>query len=219
MRRLFILLITALLAGQGARAQATDKHGADRLIYSELTAAYDAENWHENLVITRDMLADTQEKDLYIVRGDSFQVKSIRSDFYVKEKDGQWTVVDDARYPLETLTNLLLNRIADNRHTLEARHHQYGGEKPRVVIPMQKLFDLLARSMKLYCSVTAIGKEEIRAVLILHQQKMDFIHMLEIKAPVEALADPQSTFFGELYTNIPQENVKSIYRERNQFLK
>ncbi len=212
-------MITVVLFWHDARAQATDKHDADRLVYKELTADYDVENWHENLVITRDMLTDTQERGLYIVRGDSFQVKSIRSDFYVKEEDGQWTVVDDARYPLETVTNLLLNRITDNQHMLEARHRQYGGEKPVMVIPMQKLFDLLARSMKLYCSVTAVDKEEIRAVLIFHQQRMDFIHMLEVKVPVRALADPQSTIFGELYTNIPQENVKSIYRERKQYFK
>lgn len=197
-----------------AFAQATDKHDADMLIYNELTAGYETENWHENLIITKDMLKETEEAGIYIVRGDSFQVKSIRSDFYVREEMGRWTPLNDGRYPLETMTNLLLNRIHNNQHQLELRHHQYGGQKPKILIPMQNIFDLFARNMQMYCSVTYIDKYEVRAVLIFHQQKMNFIHMIEMKVPTRKLADPKSTMTGELYTNIPQGNLDSLFREK-----
>lgn len=208
--------IIALMLSALAFAQATDKHDADMLIFNELTAGYETENWHPNLIITKDMVKETQEKGIYIVQGDHFQVKSIRSDFYVKEENGRWTPLNDPRYPLETMTNLLLNRINDNKHQLEMRHHQYGGERPKITIPMQNLFDLLARNMELYCSVTYIDRQEIRAVLIFHQKKMDFIHMVEMKVPTQKLSDPKSVITGELYTNIPQKNVKSLFREKGK---
>ena len=194
----------------------TDKHDADSLIWEELVANYEIENWHPDLIVTKDMLNETQEKGIFLVLGKHFQVKSIRSDFYVREENGRWTPLNDARYPLETMTNLLLNRINDNKHQIELRHHQYGGKKARMLIPMQKLYDLLARNMDLYCSVTYIDKFEIRAVLVFHQKRMDFIHMVEMKVPTGKLAEPESVMTGELYTNIPQSNLNSLFREKKK---
>ncbi len=218
MKHLLTLLIFMGLT-LSLSAQMTDKHDADMLIYKELTSNYETANWHESLLITRDMLQETQENGIFIAKGDSFQVKSVRSDFYVREEAGKWTVLNDARYPLETMTNLVLNRVNDNKHMMELRHHQYGGKIPKITLPMQNVFDLLARHMKLYTSVTYIDKTEIHAVLIFHHQKLDFIHMIDIKVPTKQLADPKSTIYGELYTNIPQGNVKSLLREQRKFIK
>lgn len=197
-------------------AQATDKAGADQIIYQELTAGYELENWHPKLVIADERLQETDEQGIFLVKGDSFQVKSIRSDFYVYKKDGKWVPINDPRYPMETMVNLLLDRIETNQHQLSIRHHQYGGAKPLIEIPMQYLHDLLARNMQLYCSVTHINTDEIRAVLIFHQKRLNFIHMLELKIPSKNLFDERSVMTGDLYTNIPQDNVKSIFRERKE---
>jgi hypothetical protein len=115
---------------------------------------------------------------------------------------------------METMVNLLLNHIADNRHMLEIRHHQYGGKIPTITLPMQDLFDLLARNMNLYCSVTYINEQEIRAILVFHQQSLNFIHMLELKVNTRKLFDADSTISGDFYTNIPQNNVNDIFREK-----
>ena len=193
----------------------TDKAEADQIVYQMLTGDRQTENWHPGLIILDSQLHETAEKGIYIVRGDSFQIKSLRSDFYVYKKNNDWAPVNDSRYPMETMVNLLLNRISENKHLLDIRHHQYGGKKPHINIPMQDLFDLFARNMRLYCSVTFISKEEIRAILVLHQQKMNFIHMLELKTDTRKLTEATSTIFGDLYTNIPQSNVKNIFRENN----
>ena len=97
---------------------------------------------------------------------------------------------------------------------LELRHHQYGGKKPSILLPMQNLFDILARNMQLYCSVTFIDKNEIRAILVFHQQRLNFIHLLELKVKTSKLMEPSSTISGDLYTNIPQTNVNDIFREK-----
>lgn len=210
------LLLIGLLYFLSTHAQALDKAEKDQLIYEELTADYELENWHPDMIVASHMLKETDEKGIFIVKGDSFQVKSIRSDFYVCEKNGRWTPLNDSRFPLETMVNLLLNRIENNRHQLQIRHHQYGNKKPTITIPMQKLHDLFARNMQIYCSVTYIGTDEIRAVLVFHQKRQDFIHMLELKIPTKNLFDEESTMTGDLYTNIPQDNVNSIFREKGK---
>lgn len=194
----------------------TDKAEADRIIYQMLTADRQTENRHPRLVILGSQLQETSEKGIYIVPGDSFQIKSLRSDFYVSKKGGEWQPVNDGRYPVETMVNLLLNRINDNQHRLKLRHHQYGGKIPQINLPMQDLFDLLAHNMQLFCSVTYIDEHEIRAILVFHQKKLNFIHMLELKVNTTELMNPTSTLMADFYTNIPQGNVSSIFRERKE---
>ena len=79
---------------------------------------------------------------------------------------------------------------------------------------MQNLFDLLARNMDLYCSVTYINEHEIRAILVFHQRSLNFIHLLELKVETKNLFDTNSTIIGDFYTNIPQNNVKDIFKEK-----
>lgn len=213
MTKKLLYTVLALTMVLGMRAQ-TDKADADKLVYQMLTSSTQTENWHPAMIIRQNDLKETLEKGIYIVVGDSFQIKSLRSDFYVIKKDDSWIPLNDGRYPLETMVNLLMNRITDNQHPLALRHHQYGGITPRFTIPMQNLFDLLARNMQLYCSVTYIDEHEIRAILVLHQQKLNFIHMLELKVDTRKLTDATSIISGDLYTNIPQGNVNNIFRER-----
>lgn len=194
----------------------TDKAEADLIIYEMLKSKSQAENWHPDVIIEENLLKETYEKGMYIVPGDSFQIRSLRSDFYVYKRKGKWEIVNDVRYPMETMVNLLLNHINDNQHILEIYHHQYGGRNPIIVMPMQDLFDLLARNMNLYCSVTSINENETKAILIFHQRILNFIHMLELKVETKKLFDATSTISGHLYTNIPQHNVKDIYRDKKK---
>lgn len=214
MKRL-VYISLALFFALAIKAQ-TDKADADQIIYKMLVSEKQTENWHPQLIVPDDRLMETAERGVYIVRGDSFQIRSLRSDFYVYKANDSWVPINDARYPMETMVNLLLNRLADNQHPLELRHHQYGGKIPTFTIPMQNLFDLLARNMQLYCSVTSIDEREIRAILVLYQQKLNFIHMLELKVGTDKLLDAHSTIFGDLYTNIPQESINDMFRERKQ---
>ena len=213
MKRYSITTVIIVLFISNAFAQ-TDKAEADQIIYEMLKSKNLTENWQPGLVIQGNQLKETNEKGIFIVLGDSFQIKSLRSDFYVSKKKDQWEPINDARYPLESMVNLLLNHINDNRHVLEIRHHQYGGKKPTITLPMQNLFDLLARNMDLYCSVTYINEHEIRAILVFHQRSLNFIHMLELKVETKNLFDTNSTIIGDFYTNIPQNNVKDIFKEK-----
>lgn len=213
MMRQLISIFILLLAAVAVSAQ-TDKADADKIIYQMLTEKSQTENWHLELVIESSKLEAMPEQDIYVVRGDSFQIKSLRSDFYVRKEASDYVPINDGRYPLETMVNLLLNRISDNKHNLELRHHQYGGNIQRIVLPMQNIFDILARNMQLYCSVTFIDKHEIRAILVFHQKSINFIHMLELKVKTSKLMEPGSTISGDFYTNIPQENVNNLFRER-----
>ena len=215
MKNRIITFVTLVFLITDVFAQ-TDKAEADLLVYDMLTAMNMTENWHPNKNKRKNQLKETAEKGIYIVCGESFQINSMRSDFYVRQEKGQWLPINDARYPMETMVNLLLNRITDNNHVLKIRHHQYGGKIPTITLPMQNIFDLFARHMDLYCSVTHVDVHEIRATLVLHQRKLNYIHMLTLVTNTVDLLNPTSTIFGDFYTNIPQNNVSDIFKEKNK---
>ena len=209
-RMLFITPLLLLTATVGAQ---TDKAEADSILLSQLTARMHTENWHPDFQVQEDQLRQTPEEGICILPGDSFQIRSLRSDVYVYKHDNRWQSVNDARYPMETMVNLLLNRIDPNQHPIELRLHQYGGKIHRIVMPMQNLYDIFARHMQLYCSVTAISTKEIKAVLVFHHSRLNFIHMIEVKADPRTLSEATSVVYGEMYTNIPQGNIKSLFNE------
>lgn len=198
-------------------AQYTDKAAADSMLYAVLSQPSLTENWHQPTVIADSMLVPTAEQGVFIVRGESFQVKSLSSAFYVRSAhDGSWQVINDSRYPLETTTNLLLNRLTENKHQLRLRHHQYGGHTPIILMPMQNIYDQMAPGMDLYCSVTAIDSKQIKAIVVFHHRRLDFIHLIQVSIPTARLTEATSTIEAELYSNIPQSNIKSLFNEHNQ---
>ena len=214
LRRFFTIAVLAAGCWVAACGQATDKADADKLLYEELSAAHEVENWHPELIVLADRLAETAERGVYVLRGDTFQIGTLRSDIYLRRVRNDWKPIYDNRYPVESLTNLLMNQVRDNRHQLTLHHHQYGGAVPTIVMPMQTLFDVLGRHTDSYCSVTAINAEEIRAVLVFHQRRFNYIHMLDLRLPTKQLFEPEGMLTAELYTNIPQNNVLNIFTER-----
>lgn len=206
---LLVLFVNIQMSGQ-----ITDKADADLIIFQELSTPHTVENWHPDLIILDSKLSETSEEGVFVLRGDTFQIRSLTSDVYLRQCERQWLPIFDSRYPLESFANLLLNHVHDNRHRLQLRHHQYGGNTPTLVIPMQTLYDILARPLRLYCSVTYITTDEMKAVLVFHQQRLNFIHMLEVHVPTKDLFVPESTLTADLYTNIPQGNVHNIFTER-----
>lgn len=58
-------LLICLLSSLSIHAQAIDKAEKDLLIYQELTANYELENWHPDLIIASHMLKETDEEGIF----------------------------------------------------------------------------------------------------------------------------------------------------------
>ena len=212
MNRLRIgLFLSVLLAAITASAQDRDKVSADTLLYEQLCAQHVTENYHAPYTINKRDLEATAERGIYIVNGKSFQVKSLTSDFYVREKKGTYEPIFDKRYPVESFTNILLNRVKQNKLKIEITQHMYGNTKKVPVQNMQNIYDLLARNMDIYCSVTSINKEKMEATLVFHHRKLNFIHMFIVSVPTDDLFEEGGVVTAKLYGNIPQSNIRTLF--------
>ena len=188
-----------------------DKADADKLICQALLAEREQLNWHPEFSWAKEFLKETNERNVYCVTGDAFQVKSLRSDFFIKWENGQWHPIYDSRYPVESMVNLLLARIQKNHHLIELRHHQYGNHIAIMTIPLQRIHDLFGPTMEMYCRVAIVNNNELNAWLVFYQRRSQYIHLLEVKSPIKSLFLPDGTLHGDFYANIPQGNLKNIF--------
>lgn len=186
-----------------------DKKQADQFVYENLNNDTITKYGSEPVVVNPSHLVKTNERSVFLLRGDYYQSKTLRSDCYVKKNRNNYQAISDKRYPLETFTNQMLNKV-QNDHLLHVKHHQYGQKIPVLKTSMQSMFAMFLPTMKPYVSVTSINNEEIEAVLVFHHPRLDFIHMLVIKTKTDGLLKKGNVIFGDFYTNIPQDNLNSI---------
>jgi len=205
------LFLSVMLVASMAVAQDRDKVSADTLLYEQLCASHVAENYHAPLTVSKRDLESTAERGIYIVKGKSFQVKSMTSSFYVREKRGSYEPIFDKRYPMESFTNILLNRVKQNKLHIAITQSMYGSSKKVPVQNMQNIYDLLARNMDIYCSVTSINKDKIDATLVFHHRKLNFIHLFVVSVPTEELFEDGGLVTATLYGNIPQHNIRTLF--------
>lgn len=205
------LFLSVLLVAGMAVAQDRDKVSADTLLYEQLCASHVAENYHAPLTVSKRDLESTAERGIYLVKGKSFQVKSMTNSFYVREKRGSYEPIFDKRYPMESFTNILLNRVKQNKLRIAITQSMYGSSKKVPVQNMQNIYDLLARNMDIYCSVTSINKDKIDATLVFHHRKLNFIHLFVVSVPTEELFEDGGLVTATLYGNIPQHNIRTLF--------
>ena len=80
-------------------------------------------------------------------------------------------------------------------------------------ITLAALFQIFSSQMDFYACINDVTKENIHAFLIMHHQGIDYIHMLRLDIKPDAFSSKTPTAKADLYTNIPQDNIKKLFNE------
>ena len=213
---LLTLTMTFVLAcfyGGTVSAQNTDrdKVTADQTLFEQLCANHTPKKSVDFHHLRTDQLTKTNERGLFLVKGAHYQIASLRNDFYVTKSGNGYRSVFSRKYPMESMINLLLNYSHGDTKKMSIVQHLYGGEKRIPDIAIASIHDLLGTTMEAYCSVTSIDKDCIRATLVFHHKKMDFIHLFVVETTPAELFSDTGVLKAELYGNIPQSNIKSLF--------
>ena len=191
-----------------------DKATADKGVFKLLSEYSGGRLLAKNVDFGNSKLTDTNEENIKLAEGPWFQVKTMRADIYV---DGNThKPVFGEKYPLESAVNLLMNVIGNDAHRLTIPHHQYGNVRKNIILPLHAIYQLLAADKDIYCSVTKIDPGNIEANLVMHQPESNYIHMFVMRIPIAELFKKEGMFVADLYSNIPQDNVKSIYSKKEK---
>ncbi len=209
----FLLTCVLFCMSQPSMSQKIDrdKVSADRTLYELLTSNHVVAAQPFSPVIDEKMVEKTNEKDVFLVKGNFYQIQSLRSDYYVSKTTGQYKVIFDGKYPMESFVNLMLNKTAFDKN-LEVVQHMYGEKRRIDSISVSAIHDLLGGTMKAYFSVTSIENGKMKAILVFHHEKLDFIHLFEMETTVGQLFSPSEKIKADLFGNIPQSNLKNLFK-------
>lgn len=216
MRKYLITFIFASCVLTTYAQKIYDKAEADQQVFNSLLEDNGSIDWFPDFSFKEELLRETNEKNIYCIVGNFFQVKSVKSDFYVRKAGEKWYPLFDRRYPVESLVNLLLAHVHENKRQIELRHHQYGNHIAVMTIPMQRIHNLFGPKMEMYCRVSIVGNNELNAWLVFYEREEKYIHLLDLKTPIKSLFDENAIFHGDFYANIPQGNIKSIFDKNNK---
>ena len=154
--------------------------------------------------------------EIYRTLGATYMIDKVSNDLYYSGWGDTLKVLWDRRYPLQSLTNLLLGQIASPDFIIDLTHRRYGNEKPQFMVDWASLYhSLCTEGVRPYAS--SAQREDgvsLRGIVLFHEPNGNFVHMLVLTISPEQLfsPDPKSRVLkGDLFTNIPQHNILNLY--------
>jgi hypothetical protein len=148
----------------------------------------------------------------HVRKGGFFILRQLNSDqSCTRGTDNRFYPVFDARYPEITLKNLLLIPPLRSTLKLHITHRMYGRFTPEFTVSLNDFTCFFQAEYESYCFVERPKKNVLEATLILHSSRYNYIHMLFIRANPETLFKPGGVLKADFSTNIPQDNIKSLF--------
>lgn len=147
--------------------------------------------------------------DLYVRKGHIYLADKINSDTYYQRSGNKYQLIFSSEYPAESLVNLLITK-PEKSLMLKITHRVYGGFTPEFSIPLSQLFCLFNEGFTTYCIYNRTDSDKVQVSAVLCNNDFGYIHLLRIKTTIGQLFTDNGIITADLYTNIPQHNLKNL---------
>jgi hypothetical protein len=94
---------------------------------------------------------------------------------------------------------------------LHIRHRTYGRFTPEFTMSLNDFVCFFQDGFENFCYVERTDKGILEASVALHNKQYNYIHILSIKVDPETLFRTDGTLEADFSTNIPQDNIKSLF--------
>jgi hypothetical protein len=148
----------------------------------------------------------------HVREGDFFILKQLNNDqLCIKDTNNRFYPVFDARYPEISLKNLLLIPQLGSTIKLHLKHRMYGKFTPEFTMLLNDFTCFFQDGFEKFCYVELTDKDVLEATLALHNKQYNYIHILFITVDPETLFKADGVLQADFSTNIPQDNIKSLF--------
>ena len=148
---------------------------------------------------------------IYIDKGNSFMIPQINNDLVYVKTDSVYNLALDKSLIAESFANALLVPVG-NDYEIEITHKMYGKIKEEFTVRSRDFDDYFSRGFDRYFGIESLEKEKLTGTLILSDRNAGSIHLGYVSVSLEDLLNG-GTIEMELYSNIPQQNLKSLFGE------
>jgi len=149
-------------------------------------------------------------------KGAAYLIDRLRATTYYSNNGPDAKACFDAEHPELALTNLMLMAAGSPDIMVNLTHSIYGLTP---IVSQKRWGDLMTAlagaSTQLYAAAHCTKEgDKVTGVLVLYNAHYDYIDMLMISATMEELFDKNHPQIAvTLYTNVPQNNVKSLFED------
>lgn len=189
-----------------------DKKEFDQEVSSLLSKNTDDNNYNKTQSVVDGSLLSKYKNSIYVKKGTMFYSNKLSNDaYYAKEKGNIYYPVIDSKFPLESLSNILLGLTTQNPK-IHVKHHMYGNFTPDYSIRLNKILNCFNDGFNLYTGAQKLDNNQIQGVLVFHNHIYNYIHMLIVKIEDETAIDNIDNIIlnANFYSNIPQHNIKNL---------
>jgi len=146
---------------------------------------------------------------LYVDKGNSFIIPQINNDIFYTKIDSAYCLIFDRHLLAETFSNKML--VPENmNYTISIKHRMYGKQIETYRVSSRDFNDYFRRDYDRYFGIESLDKEKLTGTLILKDRSAGCIHLAFVSISLNNLLNG-GTMEMQLYSNIPQHNIKTLF--------
>lgn len=159
-----------------------------------------------------------ESDDFFVLQGDSFLIREMRSDLYYERTEKGWHLLNNPEMASKLLPNLMLSTQFEANTTLNLTLDKYGYGTEKAIVDYK---NMLCMAMDEGC-MPYFGFKKHRedgsysGTLMLVNRRGGYVHMLSVIIPIDTIKNKgNGKLIGRLYVYIPMHNVADKYFQKN----
>lgn len=192
----------------GTEMKENEKRIVEDILYTPLPVV-------RSLPVKREQLHSTWQPNYFILPGESYYIDQLNSNrYYEKLNNGQFRLIFNQRYPLESLANLLTTVELENEFQVSVRLKKYDFNEDNFSVPLRQFISyFLQRGCVPYFGVISYEKTIAACQLVMYNVDEGYCHTMKITFDVERLSDKKGEMTVRLNSYIPTSKINYLFEE------
>lgn len=169
----------------------------------------------QTVQVKRDQLLTTWQPNYFILPGESYYVDQLNTNrYYEKVKDGQFKLMFNQRYPLETLANLFTTLELENEFQLSVCLKKYDFNEDNFNVPLSQFVSyFLQQGCVPYFGVMSYEKTIAVCQLVMRNADEGYCHTMKVTFDVEQLSDKKGKVTVRVNSYVPTSKINFLFEE------
>lgn len=188
----------------------------ERRLKQEITSS----SLHERkkTVVSRKELLPTWQSNYFILPGESYYTDELNTNrYYEQDEKGDFRLVYHAKYPLESLANLLTTTEIDNQFIIDILLKKYGYKEEMINVPLdQWIMFCLDSGCTPYFGVISYDGNFAVCEVVMRNVAWGYNHVMKVTFDVSQLESRKGIIQARLNSYIPSSKIKYLFDEIRQ---
>ncbi|MBQ8673067.1 MAG: hypothetical protein IJ511_03305 [Bacteroides sp.] len=169
----------------------------------------------EPLQVKREQLFTTFQPNYYVMTGESYYTDLLNTNrYYEKAPDGQFQLIFNRKYPMESLANLLTTLELENGFEVKVRLKMYDFKEDNFSVSLAQFVNyFLQQGCTLYFGIISFEENTAVCQLVARNIEEGYCHTMKVTCDVEQLLDKKGSMTVRLNSYIPTSRIKNLFEE------